>query len=229
MTTLEPGARLVFTHGLRVRPRSTAFLASSPAPIITAGFDVFVHEVMAAITTAPWSISTVSPSIVSSTAVRVDRRRQRRRVARVHRLPARLVDRAVALADPERRQRRRERVARLAQRDPVLRAPRPCDRGLDGGEVELDDLRVRRLLLGVVPEPVLLAVRLDERDLVVAASGEPEVAERLVVDGEEPARRAVLGRHVPDRGPVGERQADEPVAEVLDELPDHAGLPQDLR
>ena len=58
------------THGLRTRPRSTAFFASSPAPIITAGLDVFVHEVIAAITTAPWSISTVSPSIVSSTAVR---------------------------------------------------------------------------------------------------------------------------------------------------------------
>ncbi len=70
MTTREPGARLVFTHGLRVRPRSTAFFASSPAPIITAGLDVFVQEVIAAITTTPWSISTVSPSIVSSTAVR---------------------------------------------------------------------------------------------------------------------------------------------------------------
>ena len=187
-----------------------------------------MHEVIAAITTAPWSISTVSPSIVSSTAVRSHRRRQRRRVARVHRLRLRLVDGAVALGDPERRQRRRERVARIAQRDPVLRAPRAGDRRLDGGEVELDDLRVRRLLLGVVPEPVLLAVRLDERDLVLAAPGEPEVAERLVVDGEEPARRAVLGRHVPDRGPVGERQADEAVAEVLDELPDDAGLAQDL-
>ena len=57
--------------------------------------------------------------------------RQRGRVARVHRLLARLVDAAVALVDAERRQRRRERVARLAQRDPVLRAPRPRERRLD--------------------------------------------------------------------------------------------------
>ena len=64
---------------------------------------------------------------------------------------------------------------------------------------------------------------------VVAAAGEAEVAERLVVDGEEAAGRAVLRGHVPDRGAVGERQAGEAVAEVLDELPDDAGLAQDLR
>ena len=53
VTTFEPGARLVFTHGWLVSPRSTAFFASSPAPIITLGFDVFVQLVIAAITTAP--------------------------------------------------------------------------------------------------------------------------------------------------------------------------------
>jgi hypothetical protein len=53
MTTLDPGASVVFTQGLRVRPRSTAFLASRAAPTITEGLDVFVHEVMAAITTLP--------------------------------------------------------------------------------------------------------------------------------------------------------------------------------
>src|SRR6186713_636175 len=62
MTTLEPGARVVFTQGLRVRPRSTAFLASSAAPIITEGFDVFVQDVIAAIVTAPWSSTNSLPS-----------------------------------------------------------------------------------------------------------------------------------------------------------------------
>src|SRR5438876_3250543 len=62
MTTLEPGARVVFTHGLRDRPRSTALRASSAAPIITDGLDVLVHEVMAAMTTAPWSRSNAVPS-----------------------------------------------------------------------------------------------------------------------------------------------------------------------
>src|SRR4029453_6862718 len=37
MTTLDPGAREVLTHGLEVRPRSTALRASSPAASITDG------------------------------------------------------------------------------------------------------------------------------------------------------------------------------------------------
>src|SRR5690606_27222260 len=48
------GAKLVLTHGLTVRPFSTAFFAKRPAPSITLGFEVFVQLVMAAITTAPW-------------------------------------------------------------------------------------------------------------------------------------------------------------------------------
>ncbi|MNP81208.1 hypothetical protein D3C76_1795100 [compost metagenome] len=53
MTTLEPGASELLTHGLRVRPFSTAFFATSPAAIITLGLEVLVQEVIAAITTAP--------------------------------------------------------------------------------------------------------------------------------------------------------------------------------
>ncbi len=51
---MEPGASEVFTQGRVVRPRSTAFLARSPAARSTAGLEVLVHEVMAAITTEPW-------------------------------------------------------------------------------------------------------------------------------------------------------------------------------
>src|SRR3954447_10147204 len=65
MTTFDPGASDVLTHGLRCRPRSTAFFASRPAPTITNGLEVLVHEVMAATTTAPWSTSTSSPSSVT--------------------------------------------------------------------------------------------------------------------------------------------------------------------
>src|SRR5215203_7381566 len=73
MTTLEPGASVVFTHGRRCSPRSTAFLASSAAPIITEGLEVLVHEVIAAITTAPWSTSVSVPSSIV-TRVRFDGR-----------------------------------------------------------------------------------------------------------------------------------------------------------
>jgi hypothetical protein len=50
---LEPGAKLVFTQGFTERPRESAFLARSPAPIRTEGFEVFVQLVIAAITIAP--------------------------------------------------------------------------------------------------------------------------------------------------------------------------------
>ena len=49
----DPGASEVFIHGLTLSPCSTAFLASRPAASITIGFEVLVHEVMAAITTSP--------------------------------------------------------------------------------------------------------------------------------------------------------------------------------
>jgi hypothetical protein len=122
-----------------------------------------------------------------------------------------------------------ERVLRVRQRDAVLGPPRAGEAGLDIPEVELDDLRVRRLVLLVVPEQVLLAVRLDERDALLRATGESQVLERDVVDGEEAARRAVLRGHVPDRRPVGERKVGDARAEVLDELPDDARLAEDLR
>src|SRR4030043_969509 len=61
VTTLDPGARLVLTYALIFRPRSYAFLATNPAAIITDGLDVLVHEVIAAITTAPWVSFKVCP------------------------------------------------------------------------------------------------------------------------------------------------------------------------
>jgi len=52
-TPLEPGASEFFTFGLTVSPFSTAFLASRPAASITLGLEVFVHDVIAEITTDP--------------------------------------------------------------------------------------------------------------------------------------------------------------------------------
>ena len=71
MTTLEPGASDVLTHGLRSSPRATALRASSPAPSMTEGFDVFVQLVIAAMTTSPWPTSVCVPSSsVTGTTVR---------------------------------------------------------------------------------------------------------------------------------------------------------------
>src|SRR5579875_1404053 len=69
LTTLDPGASDVLTHGLTLSPRCTAFRASSPAPTITDGLDVLVQLVIAAITTCPLSSSVSVPSSrVSGTA-----------------------------------------------------------------------------------------------------------------------------------------------------------------
>ncbi len=70
VTTFDPGASEVLTQGLVSSPASHAFLATSPAPSMTDGFEVFVHDVIAAITTWPWSSSVSVPSSsVSDTAV----------------------------------------------------------------------------------------------------------------------------------------------------------------
>src|SRR5262245_14249467 len=66
VTTCEPGARLVLTHGLTLRPRAAAFWASRPAAIITDGFDVLVQLVMAAMTTSPWCSGKLPRSVVTS-------------------------------------------------------------------------------------------------------------------------------------------------------------------
>ena len=55
MTTFDPGASVVLTHGLDLRPLRLALRARMPAAIITLGFEVFVHDVIAATATAPWS------------------------------------------------------------------------------------------------------------------------------------------------------------------------------
>ena len=86
-----------------------------------------------------------------------------------------------------------------------------------------------RLLLRVEEQPLRLRVRLDERDLLVRAAREPQVLERHVVDREDAARGAVLGRHVGDGRAVGDRDVPDAVAEELDELADDPLLPEHLR
>ena len=57
---------------------------------------------------------------------------------------------------------------------------------------------------------------------------ELEVAQGLGVDREDAAGRPVLGSHVGDRGPIGQRQRGQAVAVVLDELAHHALLAEHL-
>src|SRR5438128_11955315 len=94
-----------------------------------------------------------------------------RRVACGERVGDGLVGAAVRVVDAERVERLEERVLRAREGDTVLGAPRAGERRLDGGEIELDDLRVRRMLFRQVPEHVLLAVGLDERDALLRTAG----------------------------------------------------------
>src|SRR3546814_3237599 len=48
------------------------------------------------------------------------------------------------------------------------------------------------------------------------------IFERLVVDAEEAAGRAIFGRHIGERGAVGEAEAVEAGAVIFDEAPDDA-------
>ncbi len=86
MTTFEPGASDVLTHGLTESPRSTAFFARRPAPSMTDGFDVFVHDVIDAMTTAPCGRSYVTrPSrtgAVFARAPRGEEEREREKILR---------------------------------------------------------------------------------------------------------------------------------------------------
>src|SRR6185312_457390 len=84
------------------------------------------------------------------------------------------------------------RRARRLERHAILRPRRTGDRRLDAAEVELERVGEPQLGLRVVPEQVLFRVALDELDVIVGTAGEAQVRQRLVVDGEEAHRRAVL-------------------------------------
>ncbi len=83
--------------------------------------------------------------------------------------------------------------------------------------------------MGIEPEALLLGIGLDEGDLLFLAAGEAEIIERLVVDAEEAAGRAIFGRHIGKRRAVGQCQRREARAIIFDEAADHAMLAQHLR
>ena len=114
---------------------STAFFASRPAATITDGFDVFVQLVIAAITTEP---------CVQEVLSFFERRTVRRSSARRRVLDADSGAAAFAFesadllgrvrsARPAEQNRRAlfERLLRVRQQNPVLRALRPGEAGLD--------------------------------------------------------------------------------------------------
>ena len=129
-----------------------------------------------------------------------------------------------------RRHRAEEAGLGLAQQHAVLRPLRPGERGRDLAEVErqrVGEHRVRRR--AGAQHALRLGVGLDEVDAGVLARGGLEIGDRLRVDREDAAGRAVFRRHVAERGAVGDRHFVEAGAVELDELADHALLAQHLR
>src|SRR6185312_15084321 len=87
---------------------------------------------------------------------------------------------------------------------------------------EIQLYRIGKLRLGHVvgaEHSLRLAIRFGEIGALLA-SGEAEVANRFVVNGEEAHGCAVLRSHVSKCRAIGERQRREPVAVELDELAD---------
>ena len=74
-----------------------------------------------------------------------------------------------------------------------------------------------------------LRICLDELDARPRTAGHAQISQRLFVDREEAAGRAIFRRHVADRRAVGKRQRANARPEELDETSDDAFLAQHLR
>ena len=172
-------------------------------------------------------------SVGGGPVVRIGRMRPRCRgcgwVAGGKRLGRFLVQASGPVVEPEGAEGLEERALRRRERDAILRPARARQARLHRREVELDALRVSRLRSGLVEEVLLPAVGLDQSHVLFASTGQPQVAERLLVDREEPAGGPVFRRHVPDRRAVCEREPRKARAEVLDELAHDPEAAQDLR
>ena len=77
-------------------------------------------------------------------------------------------------------------------------------------------------------QALLAAVSLDQSNLFLGASGEPQIFQSFFVDGKNSASRAVLGRHVGNGGAIGEREIFQARAEIFDKFADHSVLAQHL-
>ena len=136
---MEPGARLVFTHGFGFRPHSTAFFATRPAASITEGFEVFVQLVIAAITTEPLSSVAVAPFAPPFMLMVADLCAPPNAVSKFFFTSGRF--------------------------DAILRAFRPGHRRRDGGEIQIQRFRIHRIGRGVgAEEALLLGVRFHQFD-----------------------------------------------------------------
>ena len=122
-----------------------------------------------------------------------------------------------------RRQAGAERLLHARQGHPILRALGAGQRRLDRAQIQLQqlaELRFRRFR--AAEQSLLLAVRLHQRHRGRVAAGQPQIAQRLVVDRKEADRGAIFGRHVGDGRAVREAHGAQPRTGELHELAHHA-------
>ena len=212
VTTFEPGARLVFTHGLRVRPCSTAFFATRPAPIITLGFDVFVQLVIAAMTTDPCS---------SCRRARPPRRRRPPRDASAPPPSSPPFSRSGSAAAND--------VFAFDQRHAILRPPRTGEARLDRGEIELQRVGVDRVRRRVGAEqPLRARIRFDQRDLRASRPVSRRYSSVMSSIGKIATVAPYSGHMLPSVTRSAIVRCFESGTEELDELADDALLAQRL-
>ena len=234
-----PGASEVLTHGGTVSPFSTAFLASSPAPISTEGFEVLVQEVIAAMTTLPCFSESFTRSgnmlmnLGSSTPTAAGLPPSCSQRSHCCSTEQWLVVAAV-LADFGLISEGRALLndsPRLRQDNAILRTLRPSQTRLNGGEIEREQLGVFRLRSLVVMEhPLLAAVSLDQRNLFFdCVPVSRKYSKSLFINRKNSASRSVLRRHIRNGRAISQRQIPKPRPEILDKLPNNAMLPQHLR
>ncbi len=178
VTMREPGASDVLMCGATFRPASTAFFASRPAASSTLGFDVLVHDVIAAISTSPFFTSTPFDVVV----LRVQVGGLLRETVFADRL----------------REQAGEGGLHVTDFDPVLRALRTGQRRGDRGEIQRDDLRVIDAAGLRNAEQVLrLEVVLEGGDFSVGAARALEVVDGFFVDREKAHRAPYSGAMLP--------------------------------
>ena len=198
VTTFEPGARLVFTQGFVLSPRSTAFFADRPAATITDGFDVFVQLVIAAITTAPSRSVNSCPSTqrtlgrrcvaVTAPTTSPPSPCQRPHFGRRWRGAGSLKHQSSAS---------RKRRLHLRKRDAILRAARSGHARLD---VPRSSSSVSEYSASgesfVWKRPCSFMYASTSLQMLLCTARELQVIERLLIDREDAAGRAIFRRHV---------------------------------
>ena len=119
-----------------------------------------------------------------------------------------------------------EHVVDIGQRHLVLRALGPCQRRHHGRQVKLQRGREDRFDRRVDPETLFAGIGFDQRDLVLFAAGQAQIVDRLVIDAEKAARRAIFGRHIGQRRTIGQGQPGQARSVIFDKPPDHAVFAQ---